>query len=211
MVPPEVGVDTFRDKEDEENPLPIFPSGSHGITVTEADMSTLRREGIAFDDNNDPAPENVMQYDDVFSTPSSPTFGFRGINNLRQSGNFPVGRAKLKTTPIQRIQHMSRLDFFIKLCFMEYIKDVVIPKNNKHINSPMNSSEYFRVLGCHLIKACYVGHSVREFFLKDPITPQKGAPIRLNPIISGRHLDKNIQVKSYTNIAITDFSYPFLW
>ena len=53
----------------------------------------------------------------------------------------------------------------------------------------MNLSEYFCVIVCCLIMDCYVGHSVRILFLKDPITPQKGAPIRLNHIISGRHLD----------------------
>ena len=40
--------------------MPIIPSGSHGITMTEADLSTLGREGIEFDDNNEPAPENVI-------------------------------------------------------------------------------------------------------------------------------------------------------
>ena len=43
VVPPEEGVDRFRDKENEEIPLPILPSGSSVITVTEADISTLCR------------------------------------------------------------------------------------------------------------------------------------------------------------------------
>ena len=76
VVPPEEGVDKFRYKEEEETPLHILPSGSRGITVTEADIATLRREGmISVDDNNNPYPENAMQSDDVFSTPSSITFG----------------------------------------------------------------------------------------------------------------------------------------
>ena len=56
-------------------------------------------------------------------------------------GNFPVGRVKLKMTPNPRIQHMSRLDFFMKLYFVDYIKDVVIPETNKCLNSAMNLSE----------------------------------------------------------------------
>ena len=150
-----------------------------------------------------------MQSDDALATPSSLTFRFHCVDTWRQSGNFPVGRAKLKLTPNPWIQHMSRLDFFMKLYFMDYIKDVVIPETNKGFNSAMNLSEYFCVIGCRLIMACYVGHSVRDFFLKDPITPQKGAPIRLNHIISGRRLEKITQVMSYTNIAIPEFNYPF--
>ena len=69
MVPPEEGADRFRDKEDEENPLPILPPGSHEITVTEDDIDTLRWEGISVDNNNDPAPESVIQSDDVLPTP----------------------------------------------------------------------------------------------------------------------------------------------
>ena len=66
---------------------------------------------------------------------------------------------------------------------MDYIKDVAIHDNNKRLKSAMNLSEYFCVVGCRLIMACYVDHSARDFFLKDSITPQKGASIHLNHII----------------------------
>ena len=209
MVPTEEGVERFREKEDKETTLSILPSGSHGITVTEDDIATLRREGIEVNGDNTPATDNVMQSDDVFTTPSPLTFGFHGVNPWHQSGNFPVGSANLKMIPIPRIQLMSRLDFFMKLHFMEYIKNVVIPGTNKIINSAMNFSEYFRMIICHFIMDCYVGQSVRELFLKDPITPQKGAPTPLNHIISRRILDKITQVKSYTNLAIPEFNDPF--
>ena len=139
--------------------------------MAEADIATLCCEGIAVDDNKNPAPENAMQSGDVLTTPSSLPFGFNGVDTWLQSRNFLVGRAKLEMIPNPRIQHMYRLYFFIELCFIEYIKDVVIPENNKHLNSDMNLSEYFCVIGCHLIMACYVGHSVRDLFLKDPIIP----------------------------------------
>ena len=188
VVPQEEGVDRFIDKEDEDTPLTILPSDSRGITVTEADISTLRREGIAVDDNNKTFPENFMHYDDVLPTPSSLTFGFHVVSPWSHSGNFPVGRDKLKMNPNPRIQHMSCLDFFMKFYFMGYIKDLVIPETNKFLNSAMNLSEYFCLIGCRLIMGFYVGHSVRDLFLKDPITPPKSTPIRLNHIISGRRL-----------------------
>ena len=170
-------------------------------------MSMLRREVIAVDENNNPSPENVMQSDDVLDIPSSFIFGFHDIYPWHQSGNFPIGRSKLKMTQNPRIQHMSRLDLFMNLYGMEYIKDVVILETNKSLNSAMNLSEYFCVIGCRLILACCVGHSVSDFFLRDTITPQKGAPIRLNHIISGRRLEKIDQVMSYKNLAIPEFTY----
>ena len=72
----------------------------------------------------------------------------------------------------------------------------------------MNLSDYFRAIGCRFIMACYVGRSVRDYFLKDPITPHKGTPIQLNHIISGRILEKITQVMSSTNISIPDFNDP---
>ena len=145
-----------------------------------------------------------MQSDDFLPPPSSLIFVFNGVNPWRQSGNFPVGRSRLKMTPIPRIQHMYHLKFFVELYFMEYIKDVVITDTKKLINSDMNFSEYFCVIGCCLIMSCYVGHSDRDFFLKDPITPQKGSLVRLNHIISGRRLDNITQVMSYTNLSIPE-------
>ena len=190
--------------------LPCHPPfRTHGITVIESKISTLRSEEIAVDDNNDPAPENLMQSDDVFPTASIITFGFHDVYPWRQSGNLPFGRPKLKTTPIKRIQHIYRLQFFIKLFFMDYIKNLIIPETKKRLNSTMNLSQYFCVIGFCLIMACYVVHSVRDFFLKYLITPQKGAPIHLNHIISGRRIDNITQVMSYKIFSIPEFNYPF--
>ena len=111
--------------------------------------------------------------------------------------------------PIPMIQHMYRLELFMKFYFVEYIKDLFIPETNKRLNSEMNFSEYFRVIGCRLIIDIYVGHYVRKFFFKDPINPQKGVPIRLNHIISVSHIENITQVLFYINLSIPDFSDPF--
>ena len=177
VIPPEERVDRFRDKEDKYTHLPIPHPGSRGITVKEANISTLHCEDIPVEYNNKPYPGNFMQYDDVFPTPSSLTFGFHDVDPWHQSGNFPVGRANMKMTPNPSIHHMYHLDFFMKLYFMDYIKAVVIPETKKRLNSDMNLGEYFCVIGCRLIMACYVVHSVRDFFLKYTINLHKGAPI----------------------------------
>ena len=96
MVPPEDGVERFRDKEEEETLLTIPHSGSCGITVTEAGIDTVLCEGIAVNNDNNPDPENVMHSDDVLPTPSSLTFVFHGVDPWHQSGNFPVGGARTR-------------------------------------------------------------------------------------------------------------------
>ena len=64
-------MDRFRDKEDEDTTLSILLSGSLGISVMEADIATLCHERISVYEKNNPAPDNVMQSDYVFPTPSS--------------------------------------------------------------------------------------------------------------------------------------------
>ena len=44
---------------------------------------------------------------------------------------------------------------------MKYIKDIVMPETNKRLNPPVVLSDYFRLIGCRLIMACYVGHYFR--------------------------------------------------
>ena len=176
MVLSEEGVDRSIDKEYKDNSLPILPSGSRGINVMEADISMLRREEISVANNNELSPENVMKSDDVLPTPSSLIFRFHGIDPWHQSRNFPIGRARMKMTPNPRIQNMSCIEFFIKLYFMDYIRDIVIPETKKLLNSAMKMSDYFCVIGCRLITACDVGKSVRDFFLNDTIPPQKRLP-----------------------------------
>ena len=59
----------------------------------------------------------------------------------------------------------------MKFYLIEYIKDLVIHETNKRLNSYMRLSDYFHVICCRLIMACYVGHYVRDLFLKYPMTP----------------------------------------
>ena len=79
MVPQEEGVDRFRDREDEDTPLPIFPLGRRGITLAKADISNICCDGIAVDDKNDPTPDNFMHFDDFLPTLSSLTSVFHGV------------------------------------------------------------------------------------------------------------------------------------
>ena len=122
---------------------------------------------------------------------------------------FPCCKGKAEDDFDPKDTAHSWLNFFMKLYFIEYINDVVIPDTNKHLNSDMNLSEYVCVSGCCSIMDCYVGHSVRDFFLKYPIISQKGTPICPDHIISGRGLDKITQVMPYKHFAIPGFNNIF--
>ena len=161
-------------------------------------------------DDNDTDPENLLHSKDILPHPKTVNFGFQCIVPWCQIGNLPLGKANLKKVYKIRFQNMSRFNLFCQLYFKKYIKDAVNPDTNKHINPSLVLGEYFRMIGCFLIMTCYVGHSVRDLFLKDPIKTQKGAYIRLNHIISGRHLEKITHNISCTNRPILENYNPFL-
>ena len=117
------------------------------------------------------------------------------------------GKSKDNSGPKDTAHALTQILHEVVIHGLNY--DVFIRENNKCLNSTMNLSEYFCVIGCRLIIACYVSHSIRDLFLKDSITPQKGSQIRLNQIISGRRLVNITKVMSYTNFAIIEFNDPF--
>ena len=114
-MPPEDGVDRCIDKDNEETPLPILTYGSHDVTVTEYNIDTLCREGSVAENDNYPDPENGLHSEDILPSPEIINFGFQVAGPWHQSGNFPVGKEKIKTVSNIRVQHMSHLDLLCKL------------------------------------------------------------------------------------------------
>ena len=93
---------------------------------------------------------------------------------------------------------------------MEYIKDVFITENKRYLNSAMYLSDYLCVIGCILVMDCSVDYSIRDFFLKDPITPPERWPSSASTTSSlGGAFEKITKVISYKNIAIPELNDPF--
>ena len=83
-MPTEDGVDRFRDKEDKNTPLHILPSSSSRVTFIRYDIAKICCDCIVVEDNNDPAPDNVLKYEDVLPAPEKINFGFQDIDPWSQ-------------------------------------------------------------------------------------------------------------------------------
>ena len=59
------------------------------------------------EDDNEPAPNNVLNYEGALIAPKTLNFGFQGINPWIQSSNLPVGKVQLNKVSNIRVQHMS--------------------------------------------------------------------------------------------------------
>jgi hypothetical protein len=72
---------------------------------------------------------------------------------------------------------MNELELFL-MCFpVKYIKSIILPKTNKHLQVPMTMQEFFVFLGCLFFMACHQGVEDRDsWWSTKPITPNEGFP-----------------------------------
>ena len=206
----EEGPTPFPD-EDETPPPPPPPSGpadvtdddrSSSVNVTsnidgDVEITDMVAGGITVD-NEGPAPENAVpppiptgpvgRWEKPLICPRRASLAVRDM----------VGQWKLKTWP--QIASMSEFSIF-RLTFPEsFIKDVVIPSTNVHLDEKLTLPEFYVWLGCRFFMACFEGVSrLKDWWSSDPVSMWEGAPFRLNDFIDGqRFLDIN-QALRYTD------------
>jgi hypothetical protein len=80
---------------------------------------------------------------------------------------------------------MDELELFL-MCFpIKYIKNVVIPQSNKHLQVPITMQEFFVFIGCLLFMTCHPGVDDQDaWWSSRAISPNKSAPFCLNNYIS---------------------------
>ena len=186
------GVDTTID-------LPNLNSGRTS-NLTAGDMADLRRQGIATDDDNDPAPENIpgpapAPPNDQLTWKSDGIICPRRANNLQNSG------ACFKHFTRDEVMKMTKLELFLVLFPVEYLSTVLIPETNKELDQPMDIGEFIRWLGCWFYMACWVGIYRRSILVGRTSDPSifQGAPFWLNNYMSRNRLDQILVCLRYTN------------
>ena len=157
-----------REKEEnsEESKL-LTLSVSAEQNMTRDNFLEIRNSGFAVDDDNEPVPEKIpvaTTFNAVVDTAidrnaiAADYWGFGGVDQWRTSGGGVLPLAKLKTTYSSTIPHMSILEFFLLLYPYDYIKLVIIPQMNKHLDHrDMELSEFLRFFGCWIYIASFEG------------------------------------------------------
>jgi hypothetical protein len=119
------------------------------------DMAELRRQGIAVDDDNDPAPENIP---DRGAAPAAAADNLNwkgeGIICPRKSTNRQNSFAGFTHYSRDDVLCMSKLDLFMTPFPVNYLNDILITNTNKESNMPMDLQEFIQWIGCWLYMAC---------------------------------------------------------
>ena len=95
---------------------------------------------------------------------------------------------------------MSLLQLFLVVFPEDYLEEVLIPNTNKGLSVPMDLQYYIQCVGCWLYMACWVGiESHRDWWSTTIPLMAKGAPFRLNSIMSRNRFDSILSVLLLTN------------
>ena len=181
----------------EANNAQILLSG-HTSNPRLEDMVELFRQGITTDDDNDLAQENVPRHGET--TTDSGNWRRERIICPRKARNLQNTFASFIHYSHDSILCMSLLQLFLIMFREDYLEEVLIPETNKVLNVPMDLQEFIKWVGCWLYMACWVGIESRQDWWST-MTPSmdKGAPFRLNLIISRNQFDSILSALRFTN------------
>ena len=160
-------------------------------------MVDLCCQGIAIDDDNDPAPENVARQGETNT--GTGNWKREGIIFPRKAGNLRNSFSSVRHSH-DAILRMSLLQLFLVMFPEDYLEEVLIPDTNKGLSVPMDIQEYIQWVGCWLYMAYWVGIESRRYWWSTT-TPSmdKGDPFRLNCIMSRNQFDSIISSLHFTN------------
>jgi hypothetical protein len=189
-------------------PIPV-PRNSN---LSADDLADLRRQGIAVDDDNDPAPENVpaRQAPQQAAAVVAPLeWRSEGIICPRRANNLQNSNACFKNYSREEVMKMTKLELFLVLFPTDYLTTVLIPETNKELTLPMDLGEFVRWLGCWFYMACWVGiPSRKDWWATSAESMYKGAPFRLGKYMSRNRFDEILSSLRYTNKEV-DFPDGF--
>lgn len=171
--------------------------------LTLDDMAELARQGIEVDNDNEPAPENVPDAAPTTAEPEALEWKEDGIVCPRRAANLQNSAAKLKNYSQEDVIKMSKLDLFLVLFPLEYLKTVVIPETNKQLTSPIDLCELLRFIGCWFYMSCWEGIQSRHDWWSSTDTDMfSGAPFRLNQYIARNRFNEILGALRYTNVTV---------
>ena len=160
-------------------------------------MAEIFRQGISIGDDNNTASYNVpIQGETTAGT----------INWRRESILCPRRASNLKKFDSFRnylhdvILCMSLIRFFFVMFPEEYLEQVLIPGTNKGLIVPMDIQYFIKWVGFWIYMACWVViESRRCWWSTTTSSMAKGAPFRINCIMSCNRFDSIISYFRFTN------------
>ena len=173
------------------------------------DIALVRSQGLMVDDDRDPAPENVPLVD-VFEVDNACSWGWDGICNRKITGatNIRPSFTSLHGTILQTISYVT---MFLVFFPRKFIEEVMIQEMNKHLEDYVTLGEFLRYIGLWLVivKSSPGNMGRGEFWSSTKPDRKKGAPFRLNDLMTGRRFEELTKALCYTTEKAPSYKDPF--
>ena len=135
----------------------------HTSNLASEDVDDLQRQGIAVNDDSDPAPENIPVSEKI----PDHNWNMRTVRDHNES--FSQGDQKyihntnvsFKNYSREEVMEMMKLGLFLILSPVEYLKEILIPKTNKLLKHPIDLGEFFLVAGM-LVLHGFLGRNFKQ-------------------------------------------------
>ena len=174
-------------------------TGGVGIQADDLAMAQNLVDDTMIDDDNEPAPENIPN-------PNENTDGVFG--EWEHSGSCYralAGGRRLKAR-ISYPPHIkpSLFNLFELFFFTTFVKDVIIPQTNKRLTEngfhrELSYGEFLRWLGIWLLMSTINGPDRGAFWSLVDVDRFRGAPWRLNDLMSRKRFDAILKSIFYTD------------
>ena len=160
----------------------------------------MRKEGYRVDDNNKPAPENILTPAAKYDKVTYHEWGSRSnICYQRSEGHIYDMKKLLKQVVVRGKE--SYIDYFIYFLPVEWMKDLLLGMTRRNIEgSPVISVEMLTYLGLWILMSSVAtgGNTCAYWDNSDP-SIFYGAPFRLHSFMSFERFDTITKALSFTN------------
>ena len=190
-------------RESSVDSVGFTPPAGHRLSRDEIDE--LRAAGHTVDDDNEPDEENRNEP----PPPSTGEWITPSFCRRTSQGHVKV-KGRWAHTPWPIVKDMDELQLFLLCLPVDYIKTVILPSTNVHLDKELTMQEFFVFLGCLFFMACHPGVASRDLWwsAKD-ISPAEGAPFRLNAYFSKNRFKAIMGALRYTNNQQPSYSDKF--
>ena len=164
------------------------------------------------DDNNQPAPENLLSTEDSTGA-TDDIMGLWTHSGICEWKAAIQCNAKPELTFwMWLLSNLSNLNLFEGLFFSSFIKTTILPQTNQnlpHGEKPILYGEFLCWIGLWMLMGTIIGLQRQEFWATIPIDAFHGAPLHLGIWVTRTQLEAMLSALTFTDIASPTFVDKF--
>ena len=186
------------EQEGKPTPLPQAVDELHTNQATTEETVEALHGVVDINDDNDPAPENIPEPNDISSSSIFGEWGHEGVCFRKQQGNQNI-HAKLNVA-LDPNADDPNLQLFEILFPKKWILETVIPSTNNQLGEELLSyGELLRWIGLWILMPMVDGSLCQSFWSNKHVNIFEGAPFWLNNFMTRNRFEKILNNITYMN------------